>query len=333
MAVCLFDHACQPDTSGSSMSLLGGIGFDVDTTHIDKLLGAPVLRVAAPLLSPTADGACSLLLTDAQVRYGHLYGVDIAYCDELLFGSLILNEQSLGCGLQEATAQAYQRIFAALDNKRFPLLQRVWNYLPAINRETDGLERYRQFNAGRLKAFMEGNRPIRGDVPPASAVGTSDSNLAFAFVASRKPLGALESPRQISAYLYPPEYGVCSPVFSRAGLATWHNTDTLLISGTAAIVGHSSLHPRDVVAQTQETIINLGAIVDKANAHTGSNRYCLSCLDFIVYLRYREHAKIVLDVLRQQVGDAPHVICVNADICRAELLVEIEAIGESRRCT
>ena len=54
--------------------------------------------------------------------------------------------------LHIATEQAYREIFATLDELAYPHLLRVWNYLPQINVDTHGVERYRQFNSARRNA-------------------------------------------------------------------------------------------------------------------------------------------------------------------------------------
>jgi hypothetical protein len=58
----------------------------------------------------------------------------------------------------------------------------------------------------------------------------------------------------VSAYDYPRQYGPAAPSFSRAALTP---DPLLLISGTASIVGHASVHLGDVTAQLEETLANL----------------------------------------------------------------------------
>jgi chorismate lyase/3-hydroxybenzoate synthase len=109
-----------------------------------------------------------------------------------------------GCSaLQAASAEAYRRIFRLLEMQQLPHLWRVWNYLAAINQETDGLERYRQFNIGRQDAFLECQRGATGNVPAACALGLAGGPLSIAFMAGDQPAVPLENPRQVSAYNYP----------------------------------------------------------------------------------------------------------------------------------
>ena len=80
----------------------------------------------------------------------------------------------------------------------------------------------------------------------------------------------IENPRQTSAYHYPPKFGKHSPIFSRACSGAARQRPSLFISGTASIVGHETIHPGDVRAQTRETMANINALLDEANRLFGS---------------------------------------------------------------
>ncbi|MBU2285069.1 MAG: hypothetical protein KKC85_01380, partial [Gammaproteobacteria bacterium] len=138
-----------------------------------------------------------------------------------------------------------------------------------------------------------------------------------------------ENPRQVSAYRYPPTYGPRSPTFSRAALAGIGGGDVaLFISGTASIVGHETVHLGDVRAQTEETLRNLGAVIDAANA-LATTKFDLSAIDCVVYVRHVSDVDTVRAVLGEALGRDAHTLTravyLEADICRQDLLVEIEA--------
>ncbi|HXU11305.1 MAG TPA: hypothetical protein VN898_05015, partial [Candidatus Binatia bacterium] len=86
----------------------------------------------------------------------------------------------LGCGsrrvggdMEEDALQAYHDLLALLDERGYPCLQRVWNYVPRINQEQLGVERYRRFNVGRARAFEERfGESAERHFSAASAVGT-----------------------------------------------------------------------------------------------------------------------------------------------------------------
>jgi len=310
----------------AGQSVLGGVLYGA-ADELEHMAGpAALLRVSAPVLGePSGVGSC--LISTAPLTHGQHGPVRFSCSDELFFGVLHLDEAGVNGGLHALTARAYSAIFAALDAHGYPTLLRVWNYLPDINRETDALERYRQFNAGRQDAFAASARPLSGKVPAACALGTRAGGLTIAFLGSVTPFVPVENPRQVSAYHYPREYGERSPTFSRAGLTRIGGRDVLFISGTAAIVGHQSLHSDDVLAQTDETLVNLAAVVEAANAYPGALRHSLRSLDYTVYVRHAADGPAVMARVREAVGPAARMVCVQADVCRSELLVEIEAVG------
>jgi enamine deaminase RidA (YjgF/YER057c/UK114 family) len=139
----------------------------------------------------------------------------------------------------------------------------------------------------------------------------------------------VENPRQVSAYRYPETYGPRSPTFSRAALADVGNGDVaLFISGTASIVGHETVHQGDVLEQTRETLRNLEAVIAAANSQVTAT-FSLAMLDCVVYVRHPSDTDAVRSVLENALGaNAPmirHAVYLEADICRSDLLVEIEA--------
>jgi len=257
-----------------------------------------------------------------------------------LFGCISLAESASTPGsdregsghsaLQSATARAYRAILAAIDAAGYPHLLRVWNYMAQINGETHGLERYRQFNQARREALADCGRDLSGNVPAACALGSAPgSPLAVYFLAGREAPTAIENPRQINAYDYPPEYGP-RPTFSRASLLREADAVRLFISGTASIAGHQSVHREDPAAQTRESLTNIEAVLGEANRLCRGARFTLDSLAYKVYVRHRAHLPTVKTILRSALGASTQVAYLWADICRHDLLVEIEATGQAR---
>ena len=239
--------------------------------------------------------------------------------------------------LARTARRAYSDVFAALQDCGLPHVLRLWNYLPRINAEGCGLERYRQFNIDRHEAFITAGRNAFEAAPAACALGTTGAQadgLAIRFLAERAPPRPVKNPRQVPAYCYSSAHGPRVPTFSRAALVdAGAGRVVLLISGTASIVGERSLHPGDVIAQTEETLRDLLVVMAAAMACC-SARFTLADLQRTVYLRRAATAPAILAILAlwvlwvlwaQAVPGVPARRCVQADICRAELLVEIEA--------
>ena len=318
-------------------NVLGVVGFEKPPTI--ELMGVPVTASMTPSLGIT-DGLCEVWrvagngareLSTGSLRQGR---VQFRYCDELLFGSITIDEEGFdaksAAGLLHATMTAYQEIFDVVKTQHRHLI-RVWNYLPEINGEADGDERYRHFNSARQSAFRQSGRSTVGTVPAASALGSpAGSPISIYFLASSRPPTMIENPRQTSAYHYPPKFGIHSPVFSRACVLSESAGTNLFVSGTASIVGHETIHQGDVTAQTRETLANIDALLDEANRVVGSSHYSLEGLKFKVYVRRASDLPAIDTALTAMVPASASIVYLRADVCREDLLVEIEATGESQ---
>jgi enamine deaminase RidA (YjgF/YER057c/UK114 family) len=293
----------------------------------------PVQNVLAPLLGHAETAACEVWYSSGPCHSDETAGIHCRCDGHVLYGVIDLDETvyysaTLPSSLQQATEDAYQRIFALLDREAYPHLWRVWTYFADINRESTGLERYRQFNAGRQHAFITSSRLTQGQVPAASVLGVRSSPLTIAFMAGRTAPVPIENPRQVSAYHYPRQYGPSSPTFSRAVLAYPPARELLFISGTASIVGHQTMHAGDVAGQTHETITNIRALLAAANRQTRTTTpYVPDELGLRVYIRHDADYPSVRDIVTTQFGEKVAVIYLQADVCRSDLLVEIEAFA------
>jgi enamine deaminase RidA (YjgF/YER057c/UK114 family) len=310
----------------------------------------PVAQVSTPVLPGTVLAGTGHVFEvwrcSRPAASGRRQRVRFRRTADMLFGCIAVSEAQLATAgaegashapaghggprsaLHEATTQAYREICATLDAENYPHLLRVWNYLPDINRDNHGTERYRQFNSARHHALRESGRSLAGNVPAASALGAaSDSPLVVYFLAGRTAPCFVENPRQLSAYRYPRQYGLHSPAFSRATL--WRQPEglALFISGTASIVGHRSLHIGDTAAQTRETLTNIDALLAEANRVARGAHFRLGALALKVYVRRPADLAVIKAELAAALGDSARIIYLQADICRQDLLVEIEATG------
>ena len=295
-----------------------------DGMRLAQDAAVPVAEVRTPVLGDSG-ALCEVWRTRQAVETGARGRVRFARTPDMLFGciSVAENEQT---PLYGATEQAYREILATLDALAYPHLTRVWNYVPEINRDMDGVERYRQFNAARQAALLEGGRPVTGNVSAACALGAEPgSPLVVYFLASQGAPSYIENPRQVSAYNYPPQYGARSPVFSRATILHERDSMTLFISGTASIVGHQTIHVGDPAAQTRETITNIQALLTEANRVTRSGEFTLESLACKVYVRDPSDLPVIQAELRAALGPTARPVYLRADICRRDLSVEIEA--------
>lgn len=315
------DPAAWALQAASNPPPLGGLGWG---------LAAPGLAgLELPVLSAGGPQVDAWLGQGGTLRHGRSGAVQWQADDRWAFGQLDLPD--VEGDLSGVARQAYLDIFAALRACGHTHVLRLWNYLPRINGDGGGMERYRQFNIGRQQAFMEAGHDAFEGAPAACALGLPDARdmpgggLHLRFLAASTAPRPLENPRQVPAYRYSSTYGPRAPTFSRAALAdAGGGRVALFVSGTASIVGEHSVHHGDVLAQARETLVNLQAVLDAANARCTAG-FTFDDLHCTVYVRHAGDAASVLALLAAAQPGAPAPLCVQADVCRAELLVEIEA--------
>ncbi len=242
---------------------------------------------------------------------------------------------------QQAVAEGYRAVFDRLAASATPHPLRFWNFVPDIHAHLGaGLDRYMAFNAGRFSAYSAwcgGREAIGRAVATGSAVGVGGDRLEIHCVAGRQPGTPVENPRQIPAYRYSRHFGPLPPCFSRATALGERlpGGERLLVGGTASIRGEDSLHAGDLVGQTQETLANLASLVRSACDPGGSDERSLQLAPWLgrfrelrVYLPRPEHGDKVLEMLSPHFTGVARIEILQAALCRAELLVELEGVAD-----
>lgn len=230
-----------------------------------------------------------------------------------------------GQDLAASTEALYRQLLGSARPSPHPFLIRIWNFFAAINEGEGDAERYRRFCVGRDAAADE---RFRNPPPAATAIGTSaaDAPLTVVALCSSTPALALENPRQTPAWQYPRAYGPVPPGFSRGAVLRDEEGALLLASGTASIVGHESLHPGDVKAQLEESLVNLGVLLDEGWRRSGE-RFGLAGMQALrVYLRHPADLPVVQARLATLDWPLARVAFLQGDICRSELDIELEGV-------
>lgn len=291
--------------------------FGRPAAGLDVLHDSATVALTNPVVWGTGRELWATDLTDGQ----RCAGLTLWQHGDELWG---MGTVSVDAGFEATAHQLYRDIFHAT---RRVNLYRVWNFIPRINDADGEIENYRAFCQGRHRAFGEcfgddGERRMSA----ASAVGTGSDEICAVFVAGARPVRHVENPTQVPAYRYPTRYGPKAPSFARASLVDDEGGRArLYVSGTSSIQGSESLHHGDVSAQLELALKNVDILaraagLDGLNAHSAGDRL------FRLYLRHPEEWGVVRDLLRDRLlRDGDRCCVVQADICRQELLAEVEA--------
>ena len=236
--------------------------------------------------------------------------------------------------LMARVREAYDSIAARIHGAAARHPVRLWNHIPSIHAPMDeGRDRYMVFNAGRYEAFSNwygGPATFGRDVATASGVGHDGRDLVIHCLSAREPGVAVANPRQIAPHHYSTKYGPLPPCFARATVLT--AARRVLVGGTASIRGEDTLHLTSLPLQISETLENLASVVESAYAGRATARSREQWLrlyrDVRVYYPQAADRETLESAAREAFGPACRVEMRRADLCRAELLVEIEGVAE-----
>ncbi|QOV91809.1 chorismate transformation enzyme, FkbO/Hyg5 family [Humisphaera borealis] len=235
---------------------------------------------------------------------------------------------------EAATTRMYDLIAQRLSSADASHPVRFWNFIPGIH-ATSGvmpasgevLDRYMVFNAGRYAAcrqWLGGEDAFPRLLATASGVGHDGRDLIIHALAAAEPGNAVENPRQVPAYKYSHRYGPKPPCFARATTVTLGGRQRVLVGGTASVRGEASVFVGDLRKQVGETLDNLAALLQSATGDDAAGPHLMS--DLRVYYVRAEDLAALRSIVSLACPAATKEF-VRADICRQDLLVEIEGVA------
>jgi len=291
-------HACEPsespDLPDCPVTFLTGSVPPLEGVHMWAIRG-PTVR-----LLKRADrviGSCWEDVHGLTVRLAGVIPSDASAPEETQASEVfeILKAALAECGLD------------------FSNVVRTWFYNDRITAW------YPAFNRART-AFFKANRVFDGLVPASTGIGSSNIHgtaLVAGLLAIRPKEGAIRVSPVVSPLQRPAsEYGSS---FSRAVEVSFPDHKRLIVSGTASIDPEGrTCHVGDAVGQTDLTM----RVVDRILA----SRDCTwsEVTRSIVYLKQAAYREPFEGYLRQHQMPTFPAIQIRNDICRDDLLFEIE---------
>lgn len=274
-----------------------------------------------------------------MISMGSNFYTRLAYQDQkwVIIGGTGCSDEPIPASVFADTAFKKVNKILNKENLKFDHLVRQWNYIQRIldKEEKDGLVRqnYQEFN--EVRADWYGKKNLTENFPAATGIGTQGGGIIIEGVAaelgSRFKKYSLRSPVQNDAHKYSESQLVgtkveSAPLFERGTMVFGEGKGHIWVSGTASIRGEDSVNG-DITEQTTITCENIDQLVDIENLKSSG----LAEADYEIepayvraYVRNIEDGPLVQDFLDKRYSKAViHVL--RADVCREELLVEIEA--------
>lgn len=252
-------------------------------------------------------------------------------------------EESEQNNILDQSNAAFRKLNSILDEENFTFSDviRQWNYVEQITQnvihEQKESQNYQIFNDVRSRYYSHSS--FEHGFPAATGIGTEFGGVTIDIIAVKYDAGfsvlPIKSPVQLDAYSYTKQvlaennsmndFCRTTPKFERAKILVTPGADIIFISGTAAIKGQLSSTEFSVEQQTEMTIQNILSLIsaenlNKQGLHTSQNAMMTNLR---VYVKYLKDIKLVKQICLKYFPETP-CIYVAADICRPELLVEIE---------
>jgi len=262
--------------------------------------------------------------------------------EHYIFGVTIGNDKQSPI---ERVQEAYKILDATLNAHGLGMndIVRQWNYVEDIvgfSAPEYGLKQnYQILNNIRHEYYSKYN--FNKGFPAATGIGMSAGGFVLDCIAVKEKftleITPIKNPAQICAYDYSKKVLIgsktennfprLSPKFERAKLyKEGQNQYSLLISGTAAIHNEESLAIGDAAKQTEITLQNITRLIESAvNVIEQSGKK----IDNVSYPYLRVYIKNITDYgyvknICNQYHTPVEPVYLIGDICREELLVEIE---------
>jgi enamine deaminase RidA (YjgF/YER057c/UK114 family) len=247
-----------------------------------------------------------------------------------------------GLPIEQIANEVFENLEFILKKENFAFtdIVRQWNYIEDITGEIKSSQNYQAFNDVRTH-YYERNGLV-GSYPAATGIGIKEGGIILEVHAIKAlpeiKLVSIANPSQIDAFHYsqkvlegnPINRFSCktTPKFSRAMAIIRNDQVLVLVSGTASIQGELTVGLDDVEEQTRVTIQNIEqlvfskALVIVPKAMTLKANYS----NVRVYIKYPEHlaqVKAICDAY----FNTKSMVYIESDICRSNLLVEIECMA------
>ena len=271
--------------------------------------------------------------------------------DGVCYGKIECGEESLlfiegiaATDFTNSVKQQSQEVFSRLDailsahNFSVSDIVRQWNYIGSIVACREEKQNYQEFNDARTIYYSQGQ--WQNGYPAATGIGASGEGIIVGCIAfkcnddNRRAIYPIDNPLQVAAHVYSKQVLIdktegamkSTPKFERAKLIETQRGACCFVSGTAAIRGEQSAAKLDAKEQAIMTIENIEHLVSPENLQRHFCKpYNLKYAQIQTFIKHAEDFEQVKSVVDKAYPELTVLYSI-ADVCRSELLVEIEGI-------
>lgn len=295
-----------------------------------------------------------LMVLVAQAPLRCTLAAEVTYIDNSCVGQIVHNGDYVTLGDEIISAGVASDISQSIDRQADEIFKRVeeilrqencqtgditrqWNYIEQITLMSESGQHYQLFNDSRSRFYSKAE--WTNGYPAATGIGTSAGGVIVVFDAVRdsaKCSLAVDNPLQISAHAYSQQVLInrgtehkSTPKFERARYISTP-TPSVYVSGTAAIRGEESCL-KDAVGQAALTMENIDCLVSAENLQASGVKQSVD-MQYGAMRAYLKHGSDTQKVSAWIGENYPQVdmLYLLADICREELLIEIEGVVVAR---
>lgn len=250
---------------------------------------------------------------------------------------------SLKDPIRKQADQVFSRLKDIFVKENMPVssIVRQWNYIEQITGIEGNHQHYQDFNDSRTHFYS--SNTWKDGFPAATGIGTSFGGVmidleAICYATPENRIIPLNNTLQVPAFDYSEQVLLgeedqelkrkTTPKFERAKLILEKESGLIYISGTAAIRGENSLEGIGPEKQTRITLENIEHLISYRTLK--DTKIGLQDNARIISMRVYLKEAGFLEEVRQVVMEkytGIQVVYLLADVCRDELLVEVEGLA------
>ncbi|MEL0101874.1 MAG: hypothetical protein VW837_00105 [Gammaproteobacteria bacterium] len=311
MSINVFLSSELPKEKGNILSI---ISFCNKVDYKDRVL-------SSGLISENKSKKYEIWQTDEKVTQSYYENINIVKNNYLIFGSVIFDNNKSYDKLSEQIQKSYSNFFKIANENEMQIVK-IWHYIPELLKTYD----HKKTNYSLLCESREIiYKKYYQDqcYPAATVIGIEGKKILIYFIAAKCDIyETIENKRQVSSYDYPQNIFLEKPMFSRAIKFSTKSFkyNKLIISGTASIRGYESMHSEDISKQLEESLKNYKTFLDIDDNASNICRIYMS-------KKEKDNFNLINSKLENCLGNNKFIL-LYGDICRTELLVEIEGISD-----